>query len=126
MKILGTIKKKKIVFDDKVKFLNEVAKFSEGTRIVINVEEAKDVRSNQQNKLYWTWVQVIAESLGYSKEECHDIIKYKFLLREKIIDGETGFYLKSTSTLSKAEFSKLTDDVLFWANDSFNINLPNE
>ena len=126
LKAFGKIEKSKIIFDDKAKFLNEVAEFQEGTRIVMEIKEAKDVRSNQQNKLYWSWIKIIGDSLGYTSEEAHNIIKYKFLLREEIIDGDKNFYLKSTSTLSKAEFVKLTEDVLFWANDSFNINLPDE
>jgi len=126
LKLFGTIKNKKIVFDDKEELIDGVNNFVEGTRVVINIKEAKDVRTNQQNKLYWKWIEIMGDSLGYTKEEAHSLIKYKFLLREEIIDGETNHYLKSTSTLSKTEFSKLTQDILFWANDTFNINLPNE
>lgn len=126
MKAFGKIVKGKIIFDNKAKFLNDVGEFIEGSRIVMEVKEAKDVRTNQQNKLYWSWIKIIGDNLGYTAEETHNLIKYKFLLREEIIEGETNFYLKSTSTLSKGEFVKLTEDVLFWANDTFNINLPNE
>jgi hypothetical protein len=126
LKAFGKIEKGKLVFDDKAKFLNELNNFTEGTRIIIRVEEAKDVRTNQQNKLYWTWVNILSSNIGYTKEETHNLVKYKFLLREEVIEGESNFYLKSTTTLSKSEFSKLTDDILFWANDTFNINLPNE
>tara|TARA_R110002020_G_scaffold346394_2_gene560278 strand:+ start:1574 stop:1954 length:381 start_codon:yes stop_codon:yes gene_type:complete len=126
LKLFGTIKNKKIVWDDKVKLVDGVGDFIDGTRVVVSIKEAKDVRTNQQNKLYWKWIEVIGDSLGYTKEESHSLIKYKFLLREEIIDGETNHYLKSTATLSKKEFSKLTHDILFWANDTFNIKLPNE
>lgn len=126
MKAFGKIEKGKLVFDDKAKFLNELNKFHEGTRIIVRVEEAKDVRTNQQNKLYWTWIDLIGSNLGYTKEETHNLVKYKFLLREEVIEGESNFYLKSTTTLSKSEFLKLTEDILYWANDTFNINLPNE
>ena len=126
MKAFGKIVKGKIVFNNKAKFLNGVAKFDEGTIIVISINEAKDVRTNQQNKLWWSWMQIIGESIGYSKNEIHDIVKYKFLLREEVIDGETHQYIKSTTTLSKEDFSKITQDVFFWANDTLNIKLPNE
>ena len=43
-----------------------------------------------------------------------------------MIDGEIHQGLKSTTTLSKEEFSKLTKDVFYWANDTLKINLPNE
>ena len=126
MKHFGKILKGKIVFDDKAKFINDVSKMSDGIRVVIEVREAENVRTNNQNRLWWSWMNIIADELGYSKQEIHDILKYKFLLKEEIIDGEIHQSLKSTTTLTKKEFQKLTHDVFFWANDTFNINLPNE
>ena len=71
--------------------------------------------------------QIIFDELGYSdKQEIHNILKYKFLLKEEMIDGELHQGLKSTTTLTKKEFTKLTQDVFYWANDTFNINLPDE
>ena len=43
-----------------------------------------------------------------------------------MIDGELHQGLKSTTTLTKEEFGKLTQEVFYWANDTLNINLPNE
>jgi len=126
LKAFGKIKKGKIIFDDKAKFLNSIAKIEDGIKIVIEVREAKDVRTNSQNRLWWKWMEIISSELGYEKQEIHDILKYKFLLREEMMDGEIHQNLKSTTTLTKKEFNKLTQDVFFWANDTFNINLPNE
>ncbi len=126
MKAFGKIEKGKIIFDDKAKFLNSIAKMEDGIKIVLEVREAKDVRTNSQNRLWWKWMEIISSELGYEKQEIHDILKYKFLLREEMMDGEIHQNLKSTTTLTKKEFNKLTQDVFFWANDTFNINLPNE
>ncbi len=126
MKAFGKIVKGKIVFNNKAKFLNDVAEFHEGTIVVISINEAKDVRTNQQNKLWWAWMQIIGDTIGYSKNETHDIMKYKFLLREEVIEGESRQYIKSTTTLSKEDFNKIAQDVFFWANDTLNIKLPNE
>ena len=126
MKAFGKIEKGKIIFDDKAKFLNSIAKMEDGIKIVLEVREAKDVRTNSQNRLWWKWMEIISSELGYEKQEIHDILKYKFLLREEMMDGELHQNLKSTTTLTKKEFNKLTQDVFFWANDTFNINLPNE
>ena len=127
MKAFGKIVKGKIIFDDKAKFLNDVAKFNDDIKIVIEVREAKDIRTNAQNRLYWKWVEIISNELGYQdKQEIHNILKYKFLLKEEVINGEIHQGLKSTTTLTKEEFGKLTQDIFFWANDTFNINLPNE
>ena len=126
MKAFAKIKKGKIVFDDKAKFLNDVSEFHEGARVVIQVNEAQDVRSNQQNRLWWQWMEIIADELGYNSEEIHEIAKYKFLIYEETIEGDPHQIIKSTSTLTKKEFNRLTQDVYYWANDTFNINLPNE
>ena len=126
MKSFGKIKKGKIIFDDKAKFLNSIAQMEEGIRVVIEVRPAENVRTNNQNRLWWSWMSIIADELGYGKQEIHDILKYKFLLREEMIEGDMHQSLKSTTTLTKKEFQKLTQDVYYWANDTFNINLPNE
>lgn len=126
MKAFGKIQKGKIVFNDKAEFIDSIAKMEDGIKIVIEVREAKDVRTNSQNRLWWSWMKLIGDEIGYGKQEIHDILKYKFLLREEMIDGEMHQNLKSTTTLTKKEFKKLTQDVFYWANDTFNINLPND
>ena len=106
--------------------ISSIAKMEDGIKIIIEVREAKDIRTNSQNRLWWKWMEIISSEIGYEKQEIHDILKYKFLLREEIIEGEMHQNLKSTTTLTKKEFNKLTQDVFYWANDTFNINLPNE
>ena len=82
MKAFGKIIKGKIVFDDRAKFLNDVAKFDDDIKIVMEVREAKDIRTNAQNRLYWKWIEIISDELGYEdKQEIHNILKYKFLLK---------------------------------------------
>tara|TARA_R100000773_G_scaffold35101_1_gene30102 strand:+ start:110 stop:499 length:390 start_codon:yes stop_codon:yes gene_type:complete len=126
LKYFGKIKKGKIIFDNKAKLINDLSKLNDDIKVVIEIREAKDVRTNQQNKLWWSWMNTIGESIGYSSSEIHEILKYKFLMKEEMIDGEMHQSLKSTTTLTKKEFNKLTNDVLYWANDTLNINLPNE
>ena len=127
MKAFGKIVNGKIIFDDRAKFLNDIAEFDDDIKIVIEIREAKDIRTNAQNRLWWKWIEIISDELGYEdKQEIHNILKYKFLLKEERIDGELHQGLKSTTTLTKEEFGKLTQEVFYWANDTLNINLPNE
>ena len=126
LKAFGKIVNGKIIFDDKAKFINDIAKFDDDIKIVIEVREAKDIRTNAQNRLWWKWIELIADETGNEKQEIHSILKYKFLLKEEMIDGELHQGLKSTTTLTKEEFGKLTQEVFYWANDTLNINLPNE
>tara|TARA_R100001509_G_C4857401_1_gene212198 strand:- start:94 stop:474 length:381 start_codon:yes stop_codon:yes gene_type:complete len=120
------ISKGKIIYQTNTKLLEYIQTISDDTIAEIEITLLEDSRSNKQNKLWWTWAKIIGDTLGYSKNEIHDILKAKFLTREYIQDGKTKKYIKSTATLSKSEFNKLTNDVFFWANDTLNINLPHE
>ena len=126
MKYSVKISKGKIIYQTNTKLLEYIQTISDDTIAEIEITLLEDSRSNKQNKLWWTWAQIIGDTLGYSKNEIHDILKAKFLTREYIQDGKTKKYIKSTATLSKSEFNKLTNDVFFWANDTLNINLPHE
>ena len=126
MKYSVKITKGKIEYKPNKKLVEYIQTISDDTIAEIEITLKEDCRSNKQNKLSWTWVQIIGDTLGYTKNEIHDILKAKFLTREYIVEGETKKYIKSTATLSKSEFNKLTNDVFFWANDTLNINLPHE
>ena len=124
MKQFGRVENGKLKLKDKIKFNNDLSKF-EGKDIVIKIREVEVGRSIEQNALYWKWVDIISKELGYHQQEMNMLIKYKFLKRETINEyGSVTIDLKSTATLTKEEFSKFMNDVLFWANDTFNINLP--
>ena len=98
----------------------------EGKRIQITIEKIKSQRSAQQNALWWVYMTILSKELGYTKDEIHEICKYKFLKREKVDEksGEIFPYLESTTKLSKSEFADLVSDLQQWAADTFNINLP--
>lgn len=98
----------------------------EGKRVEISIQKLKSERSIQQNRYYWMLVTILANELGYDKEDMHEICKFKFLKREKVIEGsgEVLEYLKSTTTLSKADFADMTSDLIRWAVESFGIVLP--
>ena len=125
MKHFGKINKLKIDFLDEERFVEDLLKF-EGKDVVFTLSENKDYRTNSQNKLWWKYMEIMGLELGYSKNEFHDICKLKFLKRERLEDGIKVEYLKSTAQLTKKEFTKLVDDVIIWAAQTFSINLPND
>jgi len=83
-------------------------------------------RSTQQNRYYWLCVQIVAGELGYSREEMHAIIGYKFLKREKVNEatGEVFEYIESTTKLSTMEFISFMEEFIQWSAESLNIILP--
>lgn len=44
----------------------------------VTIEEWKNNRSGAQNALYWRWLTEYGHETGHSKEEAHEVMKYKF------------------------------------------------
>ena len=124
MKAFGTIKNGKLILNNERRF-NDNLNIFEGEEIEIRIKVRTNNRSNEQNSLYWKWINIMSEETGFTKEEMHELIKYKFLKRTSINNnGVEEVKLKSTTTLTVKEFTKLMDDILYWSNNTLNINLP--
>ncbi len=98
----------------------------EGKRVEVTMQLLKSKRSVQQNRLWWLFIGIIAKEIGYTKEEMHEICKFKFLKREKVDEatGEVFPYLASTTTLNKSDFADMVNDLIRWAAETFSISLP--
>tara|TARA_R100001443_G_scaffold23670_2_gene35889 strand:+ start:17375 stop:17758 length:384 start_codon:yes stop_codon:yes gene_type:complete len=124
MKAFGTVKNGKLILNNERRF-NDNLNIFEGEEIEIRIKVRTNNRSNEQNSLYWKWINIMSEEIGFTKEEMHELVKYKFLKRTSINNnGIEEVKLKSTTTLTVKEFTKLMDDVLYWSNNTLNINLP--
>ena len=88
--------------------------------------ESTDERSLKQNNLYWFYVDIIRKEIGYSKNECHEILKYKFLLTEKADEktGEIMQYVRSTTDLTKNEYVDFIDSIIQWSFEYLKVELP--
>jgi len=98
------------------KIASELLQF-EGKRVEIRIEKIKSKRSIQQNRYWWLAMTILGNELGYSKEETHELMKFKFLKRERVIEktGEILEYIESTTTLSKSDFADMVTDMVRWA-----------
>ena len=124
MKAFGTIKNGKLILNNERRF-NDNLNIFEGEEIEIRIKVRANNRTTEQNSLYWKWINIMSEEIGFTKEEMHELIKYKFLKRTSINNnGVEEVKLKSTTSLTVKEFTKLMDDVLYWSNNTLNINLP--
>lgn len=95
-------------------------------RVQIIIKKVKSQRSVQQNRLWWLYMTILSKDLGYTKEEIHELCKYKFLKREKVFEktGEIFEYIESTTKLNKMDFSDMTSELIRWSAETFNIILP--
>lgn len=97
-----------------------------GSRVHIVIDKVKSKRSVQQNRLLWLYYGILSKELGYHSDEIHEIVKYKFLKREKFDEktGECFDYIGSTAKLNKTEFGELVDRLIQWSAETFSIVLP--
>lgn len=107
------------------KIANELKEF-EGKRVEVRIQKLKSKRSDQQNRYWWAIVTILSHELGYTKDELHEILKFKFLKRSKADEktGEIFEYLGSTATLNKTEFADMTSELIRWSAETFSIVLP--
>ena len=124
MKAFGEIKKGKLILNNKQHFQDQLIEL-EGMDVVIKIIERNNNRTKDQNSLFWSWVAILSDNTGYTKEEMKELIQVKFLQRERLdADGYTETYIKGTSTLSKKEFNDLMNDISYWSNTTLQITLP--
>ena len=115
----------KLKIRDRKGFDNYLLQFKEKD-VTIDVKKKKSKRSDEQNKFFHSWCNLLAEHLGYSKDEMKEILKFKFLKIEEINDmtGEIFTYTKSTAKLNKSEFADFCTEIQDWCMNMFKIKLP--
>lgn len=119
------VKDGKLQLNVREKIANEITHFN-GKRVEVRIRKLRSKRSGAQNRLWWVYMTILSNELGYSKDEIHELCKFKFLKREKVFEktGEIFEYIESTTKLTKSEFSDMTGEMIRWAAESFDINLP--
>lgn len=91
--------------------------------LVIEIKRRRPKRKTDQNALYWTWLQVIGDELGYDRDELHNALRAKFLDRTT---GPFGIPVPvSTTSLTVGEFSEYLNKVERFAAE-YGIALPKE
>jgi hypothetical protein len=97
--------------------------------------ESKSKRSLPQNSYYWACVvPMIKEGLIYvgydevkTEEDAHEILKHLFL-KQQIAStqkgGEVIEFTRSTTHLTKEQFSEYLESIYRWASEFLNIYIP--
>jgi len=91
----------------------------------LTIKPHKKNRSLEQNALYWKWMMICADELGYTKEGMHQTFMRE-LLAPIIIDTPSGDVMEySTRKLNVKEMSSYMEQVSFTAGE-YGVKLPNE
>lgn len=78
----------------------------------VTIGEHKTKRSGQQNRLYWSWMNIIGKDSGLSKDDMHATFSIRLLGPELfVVDGKQYIRAKSTTSLSTKEFTDYLDKI---------------
>lgn len=90
----------------------------------VDIKPYKEERSLDQNGLYWMWLTIMAKHFSrpgkkITKEDMHDMMRFKFLGLEDKVVGKTVIegQLKSTKKLNTGEFSHYLNQIEMWCTD---------
>lgn len=111
---------------------SEVLNSYEGKQVVIEIDKWKNERSLLQNNYYWgVVVPLVREGLKdagmkMSKEETHELLKYKFLQVEKVNEetGEVFKFLGSSAELTTTQFMDYISDIQQWSSEYLSVSIP--
>jgi hypothetical protein len=91
-------------------------------RVTITIAPEEERRRQKANRFYWVAViKPIAEHIGYSPDQTHEILKYKFNSELiEMVDPATGEaeelkVPRSTAKLTVADFAVYVDTCVMWA-----------
>lgn len=79
------------------------------------IRERKPKRSHLQNDRYWALLRDVGNHLGYSSDDMHLLMGYKFLRDEKIINGVPVTVVRSTTSLLAKEMAEYMMHIEIWA-----------
>jgi hypothetical protein len=113
-------------------YLQEISGLQSDKEYTMVIRVKRKPRSNGQNRFYWGIVvpQVLRglKEAGFnvfSKDDAHDIIKFKFL--KVNLENDSGEFVesfKSTKEMSTSEFKEFIEHLQIWASEYLNQYIP--
>lgn len=93
-------------------FRTQLNKFDVGTKVSLYVTDKKPKRTEQQNRYYRVYLQMIADSTGEDPDDLHELFKGEFLTLKIIkVLGKPVRRKRSSTELSVTEFSEFISKV---------------
>ena len=106
-------------------FRQYIKSLSDG-RYYVTVSSKRPSRTNLQNRYYWSVVvKTLSDELGYTPEEMHDVLRYKFLGTSQVeFSSEKITRINSTTKLNTTEMEDYMSQIRMWASSEMNIQIP--
>jgi hypothetical protein len=94
------------------------------------IRKAKSKRSLQANKLYWKWLQYLADETGYTREQWHEYFKAKFIAPKTemitMFDKTVPEKPVTTTRESVKEFTEYLNEIELWVMDNMGYSFPQD
>jgi len=120
-KYSGKVINNKLVLHDKQSLTNAIKKLN-GKYVWLTLEVAYRQRTTQQNRYYWgVVIPELCEFFGYSADEMHEALKWKFL---RVVRDGLPDTVRSTTELSTIEFNEYIAGISEWAFADYDIVIP--
>jgi hypothetical protein len=85
---------------------------------VVDIKKKKKGRSNEQNaRLFGYLYPSLSKHFGYDVDTLHNLLRFKFLKDEKIVNYQSMSTVKSTTSLSVQEMNDYMTQIESWAID---------
>ena len=81
----------------------------------VTIQESKASRSLDQNRRLWDLYRHIGNLLGYTADEMHLLMGYKFLRQHKYVGNDLVEYIESTTELDSAQMTTYQSQIEYWA-----------
>ena len=115
----GKVENGKLLLDNVSEFNSYKTSF-EGKRIQLILRKYKTQRSIPENNYYWgVIVKILSDFLGYTPEEAHEALKWKFLRKGGKIET-----VKSTTDLTTTEAEIYYENIRRWALTEYQVKIP--
>jgi hypothetical protein len=97
--------------------LQDLLDFQSDKQWQVVIQERNNNRSLEQNDRLWELYTSIGNHLGYTAEEVHDLMGYKFLLVVKYVGLTKITKIRSTTDLSVKEMGEYQMKIESWASN---------
>ena len=97
--------------------LNDLLDSDDPDNWQVIIKKRADSRSVEQNARLWSLYTSIGNYLGYSAEEIHQLMGFKFLLIEKYVGKDKITLVRSTTKLNVKEMAEYQEKIEAWASN---------
>ena len=81
----------------------------------VDIRISKSTRTIEQNRRLWDLYRSVGNYLGYTADEVHLLMGYKFLRQHKYVGNDLIEFIESTTKLNTAQMTTYQEQIEFWA-----------